>query len=176
MLVHRGAESNHPRSCSFACTNACWRVFNHRTLLRRKADQFSAFQVGLRMRLTVRDVAAGNDEPGYRQTRSSKPRGGQRSCTRRNQRPNFRRQSAQQFLCTGRSDYAFKVFYLASFDYAVLGFVVRVGQQFSNSREAGAAMCSRDGLFRTEAAFRGPSAPHASHGSSRINKYSIQIK
>ncbi len=141
-----------------------------------EAQRARPLDIRLWMRLAIGDVAGGDH------CRWNWKSGGPNTNFRQwpsagsNNRPSIRRQRRQQRKSAGQGNDSARVLDLLTFDLAVLGFVVRIGQKLPDRLDAGAPVRLSDCLFRLEAMLDRPLRPHARNGGGGVDEYAVQVK
>lgn len=175
-LFHCGFEGNHFGVRGFTGANSGGDIFDHDAFCGRKSQNGSSLEIGLGMRLAVSNVAGGNQFPGEREARRADADFSQGAGTRGNDGPAIRGKAGQKGECTGQRDHAFEVRDFAAFDFAVLGFVIRVREIFADSRQAGTAVGAGDHLLGIESMLKSPLAPHARDCRRGVHQHSVHVE
>jgi hypothetical protein len=88
----------------------------------------------------------------------------------------LQRESAKQLQGAGQRNDSFHVGDFAALNFAILGFVIRVGKEFADRGDAGAAVGHSYNFVRIEPVFARPTRPDAGDSGCRIHKNAVQIK
>lgn len=128
------------------------------------------------MRLSVGDVAGGNDFRRNRQARGANAHLREISSARSDNRPSIGRQGSQQGECSGQRYDAVDVFDFAALNLTIQGFMVGFGQEFADGLDAGAPVSLADRDLGIKAVLDGPLRPYSSDGGRGVDQDTIEVE
>jgi len=141
-----------------------------------KPEQRRAFQIGLGVRLAVRDVGGGDHAGGERQSGGPDADFCQAASAGGDDGPAIWGKAGEQGDRAGQGDDACEVGDFTAFDFAIFDGVVGVGQVVADRGEAGTAVGAGDDFFGIESVFDGPLMPDAIDGGSGVDEDSVEVE
>jgi hypothetical protein len=151
-------------------------VFHDDAVGGREAESLCGFDIGLGIGFAALYVGGGDHVFRHGEAGGVNADLGQSACARCGDRPAILREGLQEFESAREGNYAFGVFDFAALDFTIFGFVVGVGEEFTDGGDARTAVGLADDLVGDEAVLVGPDGPDAGYGGSGVDEDAVEIE